>query len=334
MNDDNPFDTGLPFLRGAPTDPPPTGKRRRTQTGRPRRQSRPRPRRPIEDVPEGSWEDWLATPAQAEPVSEPGPRITPNSMFDPDDTTTTDPAPAVLIDRTGDATARRRAHHGEGGERSGRRSSLLILTGVGVVVAAAVGTVVYTSSHDRDAEPAPVRAEAGPSPTLVEAAPPNMDPSIPPASTTTAAPSPDPVASDGCRQSRSPDAVSGTGAGSYASGPDAILLFNRVYYAERDGGAAARVLADGATVLDVDGNIRQLTGAELQRGAVEQTPAGTRYCVQITRAAGSTGTGEQTWDVLLSHQKPEQDTPSVEHQIVTTGQDPDGRTRITHIAAA
>ncbi|APA98989.1 serine/threonine-protein kinase [Nocardia seriolae] len=125
------------------------------------------------------------------------------------------------------------------------------------------------------------------------------------------------IAADGCPSRRTPDAVSGIDVGSTATGPDAILGFQYAYYVLRSGTAARRFVADdSASVADAP---------KIQTG-IDSVPAGTRYCVQVTRIAPA---DDDHWSVKITQQPPGQ-LPDVFTQTVTTRTDA-GRTLITSI---
>lgn len=326
---DNPFDLGLPMVRT------PVGKQ-----GRKRRPGRRNPNRPAGATyhdavavpparpgPEpavyasGEWEQWLE-PAQRttpdpepEPEPQPEPRRIPvgGPLTDPDlvDKSTLVPH---IVDRSGGnpGPALRRPRPRQAGPRRDHRRgekllAALTLIGVGIVVVSVVLTVIHTGKRSQPAATKPPMVAAVPVPTSASVTP-------SPPSTTAAATST--IATDGCEQQRTAEVVSGTDPGGTASGPDAILAFERAYYVQRSGYAARAVVADDSSVPPAD---------QIQRG-INQVPVGTRYCVQITRTGD-----EGQWEVRLTQQKPDEQ-PHAFTQIISTRAE-SGRTLITGIAA-
>ncbi|WP_280361308.1 hypothetical protein [Nocardia wallacei] len=150
----------------------------------------------------------------------------------------------------------------------------------------------------------------------------------PPTTTTQAAT--DPVAADGCVQSRTADVVSGSGPGGESDGPDAILAFEHAYYVDRSATAAMRVAADGAT----SGHTGRLLTAEDMQHGIDHIPADTRYCVRIAPAVtGDIPQGRWRYAVTLTQQPPGQ-PPAAMEQVITTARDEQGRARITAITPA
>ncbi|WP_227984247.1 hypothetical protein [Nocardia spumae] len=320
---DNPFDLGLPMVRT------PVGKQGRKR-GQGRRTSRrpatavprgaaavPTPPRPVPGspvYPAGDWEQWLepAQRAQAEPIVEPEPRRIPvgGPLEDPE---LVDKATLVpkIVDRSGGnpGPALRHPRQRQTGPRRDRRRgekllAALTVVGVGIVVVSVVLTVIHTGNRSQPAPTRPPMVAAVPVPTSAPTASPSAS----------SAPS-SPIATDGCEQQRSAEVVSGTDPGGTATGPDAILAFERAYYVQRSGYAAHAVVADDSSVPPAD---------QIQRG-INQVPVGTRYCVQITRTGD-----EGQWEVRLTQQKPDEQ-PHDFTQIISTRSE-SGRTLITGIA--
>jgi hypothetical protein len=253
----------------------------------------------------GDWEQWLdplpSDPELADPefAAEPAPRTRlPHDDFEQADGDESGLVPAV-VDRSGVSPGPRLRHprprreYRRGGEKP---LAVLIMLGIAIVVVSVVLTVIHTGRQRHPgvaASTASVRVPtaAVPAPTSQPAA----------------------ISAQGCEQRRTSDVVSGTDPGGTGSGPDAILAFERAYYVQRSGFAARAVVADDATVPPAE---------QIQRG-IDRMPAGTRYCVQITRA------GDGQWEVRLTQQRPGED-PRTFTQIVTTRTDA-SRTLITAI---
>ncbi|WP_280385310.1 hypothetical protein [Nocardia wallacei] len=304
---DNPFDLGLPM---APT-PTPTGKRRR-------RDRRPqRPLTPEDGLPpvaggthDGEWGQWLADSPQTGRDTARRPVIRPSNLFDDGDLDTETTAPR-LIDRTGGQPGTPRRGRPEGSRRT-RTAVIALIAAAGVATGGAmvVGAGVH-SGRSRSAATPSVHATAAPDPAETS---------------TTVSP---PATADGCRTQRSADVVAGTEPGGTSSGPDTILAFQHGYYVHRSGAKAQDVLTEDATVTDIYGRHRALTGETIQAG-ISDTPPGTRYCVLITPADATAGS--ERWHVELTEQRPGQ-RPVVSAQTVTT-RTVNGRTLITEITPA
>jgi hypothetical protein len=182
--------------------------------------------------------------------------------------------------------------------------SITIGIGIAVIAAAVVINVVITPGHRS------TRTAAASTPSAAAAVPTSA------AAPATAAAD---VATPGCEQSAGADHASGTGVGGTTDAPSVILAFERAYYVQRSGSAARAVVAADATAL---------TAATIQTG-IDQVPAGTRYCVHITRTPAG---GGALWAVDLSEQWPGE-SPATYHQIVTVSQ-LGGRTLISAIGPA
>jgi hypothetical protein len=207
--------------------------------------------------------------------------------------------PAV-VDRSGVSAGPRLRHprpRMTQARRGQRPLAVLIMLGVAVVIISVVLTVIHTGRRQHPGIPAATGTFQVPAAT----GPPAADPPA------------DPIAADGCERRRIGNVVSGIDPGGTDSGPDAILAFERAYYVQRSGSAARAVVAADASVRGAD---------EIQRG-IDQTPAGTRYCVQVT------GAGADHWEVRLTQQKPGESTHMFT-QIITTRTDAT-RTLITSI---
>ncbi len=130
-------------------------------------------------------------------------------------------------------------------------------------------------------------------------------------------------AADGCIEQVSGDAVSGSGVGDLRSGPGVILAFEHAYFVARSGHTARSLTTADAAV----------PAAEVIQLGIDSTPVGTRYCVQISPAAGIGTEGhERVWWVALTIQYPAQAPTAARVQQITT-EDRDGRAFITGIAA-
>ncbi|WP_063051426.1 hypothetical protein [Nocardia arthritidis] len=313
----NPFDTGLPMLRIPPSKP----SKRRRSPGRRKQIRRREPEYEAAEPPRpperqsvrprlGEWEQWLepappaarvpqpvaaqqrTAPAEPEPVeSEDGPVTTP-----------------AIVNRSGIHPGTPVRHPRRTDQQRGNRS-LTVLIVLGIVVATvSIGlAMIYGSDANsrKAAATSPPRA-AGPAPTTS-------------VSTSRVKP-PWAIATPGCEQKRTADVVSGTDPGGTGNGPDAIFAFEYAYYAERSGYRARAVVAPDAAVSPAD---------QIQRG-INQVPAGTRYCVEISRA-GDGPDGQARWQVRLTQQFPEEE-PNTFTQFITTRTGTD-QTLITGITA-
>jgi hypothetical protein len=320
QNQGNPFDTGLPMLRPAPPSPK---KRRRTTARRASNQRRtplpevPEPvtdERPPRARPTGDWEDWLEPrgPVEQPPAPAAEARYVPmeSEDFVPDDSAARIPA---IIDRSGGNPGpalrhppRRRDQPPANGGGGNRVVAVLIALGVVVLVVSVVLFAFGSSSKKRPAA-ATTPAAAG---TAAQS----------PGNTAPGDAAPATIATPGCEQRRTGDVISGTDPGGTNDGPSAILAFERAYYVQRSGFAARGVVANDANV----------PGAEqIQRG-INQVPAGTLYCVEITRAGNDAAQAQ--WEVRLTQQRPGEQ-PQTFTQIVTT-RTAGNRTLIVAINAA
>ncbi|WP_019929460.1 hypothetical protein [Nocardia sp. BMG111209] len=261
----------------------------------------------------GDWEQWLdASVPRAEPHAlAPHVRIRGYEAdeYEDDDRVV---APS-LVDRSG-GNAGLRLRHPRRGNRNSERSTgdkpmaMLIMVGLAIVVVAVLLIVIHTARHRT---PSTVSASSARVPAVVSSGA---------AGTSTVAAPAGAIAADGCEQRHSADVTSGTDPGGTGSGPDAIFAFERAYYVQRSGFAARAVVADDATVPPAD---------QIQRG-IDQLPAGTRYCVQVTRGGDASDAGQ--WEVRLTQQKPGEQ-PRTFTQIITT-RNAGARTLITTIAGA
>ncbi|MFE7744101.1 hypothetical protein [Nocardia sp. NPDC057455] len=313
----NPFDTGLPMLR-IPAGKP--SKRRRS----PGRRKQIRRREPVHETAEpprppvqpsarprlGEWEQWLEPASPAARVPQPmaaqqRPAPAEPEPVESEDSPVTAPA---IVNRSGRHPGTPVRHPRRTDQRRGNRS-LTVLIVLGIVVATvSIGlAMIYGSEANsrKTAATTPPRA-AGPAPTT----------SI---STSRVKP-PWAIATPGCEQKRTADVVSGTDPGGTGNGPDAIFAFEYAYYAERSGYRARAVVAPDAAVSPAD---------QIQRG-INQVPAGTRYCVEISRA-GDGPDGQARWQVRLTQQFPDED-PNTFTQFITTRTGTD-QTLITGITA-
>ncbi len=234
----------------------------------------------------GGWEEWLE---QGAPPPDSGPNPSPPRLtvreYDYGPLDNTDLVPKI-VDRSGGSAGprlrRARAPRGESPNRD-KILSVVIMAGVAIVVVSVILTVLHTGK----------RHHPGMLSQSTYAATPSASPAA----------QPNAVATPDCQQHRDADVVSGTDPGGTGDGPAAILAFERAYYVQRSGSAARAVVADDSNVNSAD---------EIQRG-IDQVPAGTRYCVQIT-SGSSDGT---QWEVRLTEQDPGKPAHTFT-QIVTT----------------
>ncbi|WP_067802955.1 hypothetical protein [Nocardia beijingensis] len=314
----NPFDTGLPMLRI------PAGKpsKRRRSPGR-RKQIRRRepqqfeaaepPRQPQrqETRPRfGEWEQWLepapATVRAPQPVA-PQQRSAPAEPVRPKAEDAHVPAPAI-VNRSGIHPGTPVRHPRRADQQRGNRSlTVLIVLGIAIATVSIGMAMIYGSESN--------------SRTAAATSPPRAAAPAPASSTSTSRVRPPwAIATPGCEQKRTGDVISGTDPGGTGNGPDAIFAFEYAYYAERSGYRARAVVAPDAAVSPAD---------QIQRG-INQVPAGTRYCVQISRA-GDGPDGQARWEVRLTQQFPGEDANTFTQFITTrTGTD---QTLITSITA-
>lgn len=116
-----------------------------------------------------------------------------------------------------------------------------------------------------------------------------------------------------CEASASGQTVSGNGPGDDYTLPGVIFALQHAYYVERDGEAAARVLAPESGI----------TAAGVQEG-ISSIPEGTEHCVEITL------TGDSTADVLITQMAPD-GAATLFTSAVTARQAESGEWRITSI---
>ncbi|WP_405161586.1 hypothetical protein OG203_35445 [Nocardia sp. NBC_01499] len=320
----NPFDTGLPMLRT------PTGKakKRRRQSGRRAPVRRRDPEVAVYEPPApehadrprrtGDWEQWLDPPLAADPPPdapvEPERRVRSGEFdtegYDQD----VNPAPSI-INRSGihPGVPLRHPTRRRDPQRGNKVLAVLIVLGVAIAVVSILLTVVHGFGKRTPQVAATATATAratAPSSAGASSAP-----------TTTVPAQPAAIATQGCEQKRTPDAVSGTDPGGTANGPDAILAFEYAYYVERSGYRARAVVADNAIVSPAE---------QIQRG-INQIPVGTRYCVQIAPSRDGDD-GLAHWEVKLTQQYPGEQ-PKTFTQLITT-RTISTQTLITAIASA
>lgn len=316
QNQANPFDTGLPMVRPAPSTPKRRrrpGARRGSSQGRtPLTDALDPPEQPRRPRPAGDWQEWLEPrrPTQAPPETEPSrPRSRAVEAELPAETSSVVP---TIIDRSGGNPGpalrhppRRRDPQPTGG--GNRVVAVLIVLGVVLAVVSVLMFVFGGSGNQK-------RPAAATTPAVAQGTGGRAPASTAPADQPSAVATPD------CEQRRTGDVISGTDPGGTSDGPSAILAFERAYYVQRSGFAARGVVANDANVPAAD---------QIQRG-INQVPMGTRYCVQITRAGSDVG--EAHWEVRLTQQLPGEQ-PQTFTQIITT-RTTGNRTLITAINAA
>ncbi|WP_454199390.1 hypothetical protein [Nocardia sp. Marseille-Q1738] len=313
---DNPFDTGLPMLRIPVAKPSkrrrPHGRRKMIRRREPEFAAAEPPRAPDKESTRprfGEWEEWLdpVAPAGQQPEM-PVPQASAPAEPEPPTAEQSNVKVPAIINRSGIHPGTPVRHPRRNGDqpRGNRSLTVLIVLGIAVVTVSIGLTIVYGSdTKTRTAATSPARAPGSAQFTST--------------STTWAKP-PWAIATPGCEQRRTPDVVSGTDPGGTGNGPDAILAFEYAYYAERSGYRARAVVAPDAAVAPAE---------QIQRG-INQVPAGTRYCVQITRA-GDSPAGQDRWEVRLTQQFPGEETNTFTQFITTrTGAD---QTLITGITA-
>lgn len=313
----NPFDTGLPMLRipaaKASKRRRPHGRRKMIRRREPEFAAAEPPRAPEKASTRphfGEWEQWLepSPPAQQPETPVPQQRSAPAEPEPPTAEQSNIKVPAI-INRSGihpGTPVRHPRRHGDQ-PRGNRSLTVLIVLGIAVAAVSVCLAIVYSSATKTRtaAATSPARAAASAQSTST--------------STTWAKP-PWAIATPGCEQRRTPDVVSGTDPGGTGNGPDAILAFEYAYYAERSGYRARAVVAPDAAVSPAE---------QIQRG-INQVPAGTRYCVRITRT-GDSPAGQDRWEVRLTQQFPGEETNTFTQFITTrTGAD---QTLITGITA-
>ncbi|MBF6341568.1 hypothetical protein IU450_37680 [Nocardia abscessus] len=135
-----------------------------------------------------------------------------------------------------------------------------------------------------------------------DTAPQSQSPLTGAASPPTAAPPASSVAPGAwCVQRAGADRVSGSGAGSTASGPEVILALEYSYYTRRDATVVRTLLAPEG---------RFGSDAEIQAG-IDAVPTGTTHCVDITPA------GPDRWSVTVTERWPN-DSRTVHRQTIST----------------
>lgn len=313
----NPFDTGLPMLRI------PAGKpsKRRRSPGRRKQVRRREPQYEAQEPPRpperqdtrprlGEWEQWLEpAPAAVRPPQPVAPQQrgapTEPVQAEPEDGHVTAP---VIVNRSGIHPGTPVRHPRRTEQQRGNRSLTVLIVLAIVIATVSIGLAMIYGSEANSrtaAATSPPRA-AGPAPTT--------------STSTSRVRPPWAIATPGCEQKRTADVVSGTDPGGTGNGPDAIFAFEYAYYAERSGYRARAVVAPDAAVSPAD---------QIQRG-INQVPAGTRYCVQISRA-GDGPDGQARWEVRLTQQFPGEEANTFTQFITTrTGTD---QTLITGITA-
>ncbi|MEU1429857.1 hypothetical protein ABZ412_22525 [Nocardia sp. NPDC005746] len=240
------------------------------------------------------WASWLTEGAVAGPVS-----VGRDSRWDDEwraveDLRAEDPM-AALVDE-----ARRRSVQTQ--RRMRIRARALAIAGVSLALVVLAGIAWLVSSAGDSSEP--------------QAVPGNSAGSTPggPAGTSTASGN-QPGLAVWCRESDTPQRVSGAGAGNLDSGPGVIMRLEYAWYVLRDAAAVRSVLSADARVAP----------EQATRDAISATPAGTRHCVTITEADAD------RWNVTVDEKHPD-GTQTSWQQVITTATR-DGRTNITSIIA-
>ncbi|MFD6157312.1 hypothetical protein ACFWF7_21490 [Nocardia sp. NPDC060256] len=270
----------------------------------------------------GDWEQWLDPPLAAEPQPEPPieedrRRIRAGEYAADGYEEDVNPAPAI-INRSGihPGVPLRHPTKRRDPQRGNRVLAVLIVLGIGIAVVSILLAAVHGFGKR---SPSTAATVTGVVPATASAQRPSGTAAATPTTTVPAAPAA--IATQGCEQKRTPEAVSGTDPGGTANGPDAILAFEYAYYVERSGYRARAVVADNAIVSPAE---------QIQRG-INQIPVGTRYCVQITPSRDGDD-GLAHWQVMLTQQYPGEQ-PKTFTQLITT-RTLASQTLITAIASA
>ncbi|MFI6173343.1 hypothetical protein ACIBCN_41660 [Nocardia sp. NPDC051052] len=269
----------------------------------------------------GEWEEWLdpplaAEPPQAPPIEEDRRRIRAGEYAADGYVEDANPAPAI-INRSGihPGVPLRHPTKRRDPQRGNKVLAVLIVLGIGIAVVSILLAAVHGFGKR---SPSVAATPTGLTPATASV---QNSAGTSAAPTTTVPAAPAAIATQGCEQKRTPEAVSGTDPGGTANGPDAILAFEYAYYVERSGYRARAVVADNAIVSPAE---------QIQRG-INQIPVGTRYCVQITQSRDGDD-GLAHWQVLLTQQYPGEQ-PKTFTQLITT-RTLASRTLITAIASA
>ncbi|MEV0102863.1 hypothetical protein [Nocardia sp. NPDC050789] len=257
---------------------------------------------PVGAVPEAAtqpveaagWASWLTEGAAAEPVSAGRDSGWDDEWRAVEDLRAEDPM-AALVDE-----ARRRSVQTQ--RRLRIRARALAIAGVSLALVVVAGVAWLVSSAGDSNEP--------------QAVPGNSAGSTPGATAgTSTASGNQPGLAVWCRETDTPQRVSGAGAGNLNSGPGVIMRLEYAWYVLRDAAAVRSVLSADARVAP----------EQATRDAISATPAGTQHCVTITEADG------ERWNVTVDEKHPD-GTQTSWQQVITTATR-DGRTTITSIIA-
>ncbi|MGW4352828.1 hypothetical protein ACWELJ_12145 [Nocardia sp. NPDC004582] len=240
------------------------------------------------------WASWLAEGAVAEPVSAGRDSAWDDEWRAVAELRAEDPM-AALVDE-----ARRRAVQTQ--RRMRIRTRALAIAGVSLALLIVAGIAWLVSSAGDSNEPQAVPAStAGSTPGGAAA--------------TSAAGGNQPGLAVWCRETETPQRVSGAGAGNLNSGPGVIMRLEYAWYVLRDAAAVRSVLSADARVAP----------EQATRDAISATPTGTQHCVTITEADAD------RWNVTVDEKHPD-GTQTSWQQVITTATR-DGRTTITSIIA-
>ncbi|WP_433672533.1 hypothetical protein ACQP06_13545 [Nocardia sp. CA-136227] len=252
------------------------------------------PEAATQPVEVAGWASWLTEGAAAEPVSAGRDSEWDDEWRAVEDLRAEDPM-AALVDE-----ARRRSVQTQ--RRLRIRARAIAIAGVSLALVVVAGVAWLMSSAGDSNEP--------------QAVPGNSTASAPggTAGTSTASGN-QPGQAVWCRETDTPQRVSGAGAGNLNSGPGVIMRLEYAWYVLRDAAAVRSVLSADARVAP----------EQATRDAISATPAGTQHCVTITEADAD------RWNVNVDEKHPD-GTQTSWQQVITTATR-DGRTTITSIIA-
>lgn len=120
-----------------------------------------------------------------------------------------------------------------------------------------------------------------------------------------------------CRDTLTPDQVSGSGAGDLTTAPGVIMRLEYAWYVLRDAAVVRSLLAPDAIAAP----------EQATRDAIAAVPAGTQHCVSIARASAA-----DSWNVGIDERRPDGSQTSWRQTFTTTTRD--GQVRISSIISS
>ncbi|MFE6858338.1 hypothetical protein [Nocardia sp. NPDC057668] len=120
-----------------------------------------------------------------------------------------------------------------------------------------------------------------------------------------------------CRETNTPDQVSGSGLGDLTTGPGVILRLEHAWYVQRDAAVVRALLTPDALAAP----------EQATRDAIAQVPAGTQHCVSVARMNVA-----DRWSVTVDERRPDGSQTSWQQIFTTTVRD--GQVRISSIVAS